>query len=93
MKRRTGVVVNWFGDQHRDFGFIRPDGGPMEPQAPQLFCHLSDCAAGVNGLAENMRVSYIEAMGQRGPKAVDCRPIEAPVKEMDVADRTSKLSR
>jgi cold shock CspA family protein len=86
MKRKTGTVVNWFGDQHRDFGFIKPDGNPM----PQVFCHLSDCAPGVKGLAEGMKVSFIEAMGQRGPKAVDCRPVETPVKEMDVPNRSEK---
>jgi cold shock CspA family protein len=88
MKRIHGVVVSWFGDKNKNFGFIQPDG----QVAPQVFCHLNDCAPGVNGLADGMRVSYIEAMGMRGLKAVDCRPAETLMQELPVADRTEKLS-
>jgi cold shock CspA family protein len=86
MKRTGGRIVTWFGD--KAFGFILADG----PARPEVFCHLHDCTPGVRGFVEGSRVSYIEAMGLKGIKALDCRPDEMIMPESQIADRSEKLS-
>jgi cold shock protein len=65
----TGTV-KWFSDD-KGFGFITPD----EP-GKDLFVHYSEIAAeGYRSLAEASKVSYDAEPGDKGPKAVNVRPL------------------
>ena len=65
----TGVV-KWFSDE-KGFGFITPDDG-----AKDLFVHHSSIQAdGYRSLAEGARVEYESEQGDKGPKAINVRPI------------------
>ena len=65
----TGVV-KWFSDE-KGFGFITPDEGSKD-----LFVHHSSIQAdGYRSLAEGARVEYESEQGDKGPKAINVRPI------------------
>ena len=65
----TGTV-KWFSDD-KGFGFITPDEGWRD-----LFVHYSDISGdGFRSLAEGSRVEYEAQAGDKGPKAVNVRPI------------------
>ncbi|OZI34770.1 cold-shock protein [Bordetella genomosp. 10] len=59
----TGIV-KWFNSE-KGFGFITPEKGGND-----LFAHFSEIQGeGYKSLQENQRVSYVPAMGQKGPQA------------------------
>jgi CspA family cold shock protein len=65
----TGTV-KWFSDE-KGFGFITPDEGSKD-----LFVHHSSIQAdGYRSLAEGSKVEYESEQGDKGPKAVNVRPI------------------
>jgi CspA family cold shock protein len=65
----TGTV-KWFNDE-KGFGFITPDEGDRD-----LFVHYSGIdGQGFKSLPENSKVEYEEEAGDKGPKAVNVRPI------------------
>ena len=65
----TGTV-KWFNDE-KGFGFITPDEGDRD-----LFVHYSGITGGgFKSLEENMKVSYEEEDGAKGPKAVNVERI------------------
>ena len=65
----TGVV-KWFSDE-KGFGFITPDEGSKD-----LFVHHSSIEAdGYRSLAEGAKVEYESEQGDKGPKAINVRPI------------------
>jgi cold shock protein len=65
----TGVV-KWFSDE-KGFGFITPDDG-----AKDLFVHHTSIQAdGYRSLAEGAKVEYESEQGDKGPKAVNVRPV------------------
>ena len=65
----TGVV-KWFSNE-KGFGFITPDEGSKD-----LFVHHSSIQAdGYRSLAEGAKVEYESEQGDKGPKAINVRPI------------------
>ena len=65
----TGTV-KWFSDE-KGFGFITPDEGSKD-----LFVHHSSIEAdGYRSLAEGARVEYESEQGDKGPKAINVRPV------------------
>jgi cold shock protein len=65
----TGTV-KWFSDD-KGFGFITPDEGSKD-----LFVHHSSIEAdGYRSLAEGAKVEYESEQGDKGPKAINVRPI------------------
>jgi cold shock protein len=65
----TGTV-KWFSDD-KGFGFITPDEGDRD-----LFVHHTGIAGdGFRSLQEGAKVSYDEESGDKGPKAVNVRPL------------------
>ncbi len=65
----TGTV-KWFSDE-KGFGFITPDEGSKD-----LFVHHTGIdGEGYHSLAEGAKVSYQAESGDKGPKAVDVRPV------------------
>jgi CspA family cold shock protein len=65
----TGTV-KWFNDD-KGFGFITPDEG-----AKDLFVHHTGIEAeGFRSLSEGMKVSYDAEPGDKGPKAVNVKPL------------------
>jgi len=88
--RVAGVVVNWFSE--KGYGFIRPDGktnGEISPA--QLFAHKSNFCPGLSGLADGMRVTYVEGHGDRGPKAIDVRAERIAPREDPTVNRREKF--
>jgi CspA family cold shock protein len=70
MQMATGTV-KWFSDQ-KGFGFVTPDEAGKD-----LFVHQSGIAAeGFKSLTEGARVSYDSQASDKGPKAVNVRPID-----------------
>lgn len=67
MAKGTG---KWFNDQ-KGFGFITPDTGGKD-----LFVHQSAIqSSGFRTLKEGDKVEYDVEQGQKGPQAVNIRPV------------------
>jgi cold shock protein len=65
----TGTV-KWFSDD-KGFGFITPDEGTKD-----LFVHQSGITAdGFRSLSEGARVSYETEAADKGPRAVNVKPL------------------
>jgi CspA family cold shock protein len=65
----TGTV-KWFSDD-KGFGFITPDDGSKD-----LFVHQSGIDAdGFRSLSEGAKVSYNAEASDKGPRAVDVKPL------------------
>jgi CspA family cold shock protein len=65
----TGTV-KWFNDD-KGFGFITPDEGSKD-----LFVHQSGIdAEGFRTLSEGAKVSYNTEPSDKGPRAVDVKPL------------------
>jgi CspA family cold shock protein len=60
--------VKWFSTV-KGFGFI------SQPQGADAFVHITALAPGVRDLAENQAVEYDVEQGQKGPQAVNVRPV------------------
>ncbi|MCZ4330538.1 cold-shock protein [Castellaniella ginsengisoli] len=57
-------IVKWFNSE-KGFGFIMPESGGKD-----LFAHYSEIqGSGHKSLEENQRVSFVSAVGQKGPQA------------------------
>jgi cold shock protein len=62
-------TVKWFNGQ-KGYGFIaQADGGN------DVFVHVNELAPGVSTLSENQTVEYEVTQGQKGPQAVNVRPV------------------
>ena len=65
----TGTV-KWFNDA-KGYGFITPEEGGKD-----LFVHHSNIAGeGFKSLQENARVEYESREGQKGPEAINVKPV------------------
>jgi CspA family cold shock protein len=65
----TGTV-KWFSDD-KGFGFITPDEGTKD-----LFVHQSGIEVdGFRSLSEGAKVSYDAEAGDKGPRAVNVKPL------------------
>jgi CspA family cold shock protein len=65
----TGVV-KWFNNE-KGYGFITPDEG-----GPDLFAHFSSIETdGFKSLAENQKVEFTIAQGDKGPQAATNTPL------------------
>jgi cold shock protein len=65
----TGTV-KWFNDD-KGFGFITPDEGSKD-----LFVHQSGIIAeGFRSLSEGAKVSYDAETADKGPRAVNVKPV------------------
>ena len=63
----TGTV-KWFNGQ-KGYGFIAQEGGK------DVFVHVNSLAPGVSSLSENQSVEFEVEQGQKGPQAVNVRPV------------------
>jgi CspA family cold shock protein len=65
----TGTV-KWFNEA-KGYGFITPEDGSKD-----LFVHFSNIATeGYKTLAEGANVTYEERQGQKGPEAINVKPL------------------
>ena len=60
--------VKWFNGQ-KGYGFIEQEGGK------DVFVHVNSLAPGVSSLSENQTVEFEVEQGQKGPQAVNVRPV------------------
>jgi CspA family cold shock protein len=60
--------VKWFNGQ-KGYGFIEQEGGT------DVFVHVNSLAPGVRSLSENQTVEFEVEQGQKGPQAVNVRPV------------------
>ncbi|HJW75228.1 MAG TPA: cold-shock protein [Thermoleophilia bacterium] len=60
--------VKWFSTQ-KGYGFIEQEGGK------DVFVHVNGLAPGVGTLAEGQAVEFEVTEGQKGPQAVNVRPV------------------
>ena len=60
--------VKWFSGQ-KGYGFIEQSEGK------DVFVHVTSLAPGVGSLAEDQTVEFEVAEGQKGPQAVNVRPV------------------
>ena len=63
----TGTV-KWFNGQ-KGYGFIEQEGGK------DLFVHANSLAPGTSSLSENQSVEFEVGESQKGPQAVNVRPL------------------
>ena len=68
-------TVKWFSTQ-KGYGFIAQEGGQ------DIFVHITGLAAGTTSLAENQAVEFEVREGQKGPQAVEVKPVEAKAAEV-----------
>ena len=69
MSTETGTV-KWFNES-KGLGFIAPDNGGKD-----LFAHFKEIqGTGFKTLAENQRVEFEVAQGQKGPQATRIKPL------------------
>jgi ATP-dependent RNA helicase RhlE len=61
-------TVKWFNLQ-KGYGFIEHEGGK------DVFVHVAELASGVRTLEENQKVEFDLQEGQKGPQAVNVRPV------------------
>jgi CspA family cold shock protein len=62
-------TVKWFNAQ-KGYGFIeQADGGK------DVFVHVAELAPGVGTLSENQAVEFEVQQAQKGPQAVNVRPV------------------
>ena len=61
-------TVKWFNEK-KGFGFIAREGDK------DVFVHINDLAPGVGTLNEEQAVEFEVQEGQKGPQAVDVRPV------------------
>jgi CspA family cold shock protein len=65
----TGTV-KWFNDA-KGYGFIAPEDGSKD-----LFVHHTNIEGdGYKSLSENAKVEYESREGQKGPEAINVKPI------------------
>ncbi len=63
-------TVKWFSEQ-KGYGFITPDEGDKD-----VFVHRTGVAPETEGaLTDGARVSFETEDGEKGPKAVDVKPL------------------
>jgi CspA family cold shock protein len=63
-------TVKWFSEG-KGFGFITPDEGDND-----VFVHRTGIAAEAEGtLTDGARVSFETEDGEKGPKAIDVKPL------------------
>jgi len=60
--------VKWFSGE-KGYGFIEQEGGK------DVFVHVSALAPGVATLSENQVVEFDTQEGQKGPQAVNVKPV------------------
>jgi CspA family cold shock protein len=60
--------VKWFSTQ-KGYGFIEQEEGK------DVFVHANELAPGVGTLAEGQAVEFDVTEGQKGPQAVNVRPV------------------
>jgi CspA family cold shock protein len=60
--------VKWFSGQ-KGYGFIAQEEGN------DVFVHVNELAPGVATLEENQTVEFEVTQGQKGPQAVNVRPV------------------
>jgi len=60
--------VKWFNAQ-KGFGFISREEGK------DVFVHITELAPGVTTLADDQEVEFEVTEGQKGPQAVNVRPV------------------